>query len=677
MTRPPQTADEIRSLVDLPRLVHEPGDLARGALWWYPDDEYELATLQRIISEGFAANRWVDYALNAGTPGTRARFRRGIERGALTVRATGAISATLDGRSLPFASEITIDVGDSGGLLELLVETTEGAPPAVSDNAGDGVAWEFSLDGERWRPAHPRRSRALPPHLEHEPALAIDLTRDDALWATPIPLLGRVVIESITRPAIRAGESRDEALASDTTETRHDVTERSPGVWESVHELAVRWLRVEHATPTVVRIEASLRPGELRGAFVSSDDDLNRIWAMSALTVRLCMQRLTIDGIKRDRMPWIGDQALAVSANAYTWADAEIVRDSLTALGRPRNGYVNGIVDYSLWWVIAHRFNQRFFSDDGMLRRGAGDIDDFMAKLGADAGQDGVLRPSSDPDQFEPALPSGVFLDWNVEVDPDRESTALQVLWFWAQRTAADLLGGIGHPRARFWSERAENTAKTLRERALDEATGLWLPYLASGDEGAVPGDGAEYPNFLSVLAGLDGASSEAVRELLRTPLSGTPFMQSFALQARALLGEAEDAVDVIRSRWGAMLAHGAQTCWEEFGDTGSPWEMYGRRFGKSLAHGWSAGPAALLPELVLGIRPQDAGWRTFTLEPALGSLDWACAVVPTLHGDIVVQADAEGTQVDVPVRTTLVTPSARFTGPVTVRGSQTGWHAL
>lgn len=673
MNRSPRTADEIRALVDLPRLEHEPGASARGALWWYPDDQYELATLQRIVAEGFAANRSVDYALNAGVPVSVARFRRGLERGMLTVRATGTITASIDGRPVPPASEITIDVGDAGGLIELTVETTAGSPPAVSDNAGDGVAWEFAVDGERWRPAHPRRSRELPPHLEREPSIALDLIRDGVLWATPVPLLGRVVVESDVLPVLRAGESREEALADDPTETRHDVVARAPGVWESVHELAVRWLRIDEGEPTHVRIEASVRPGTLRGAFLSSDDALNRIWAMSALTARLCMQRLTVDGLKRDRMPWVGDQALAVSANAYTWADAEIVRDSLTALGRPRNGYVNGIVDYSLWWVIAHRFRQGYFADDALLRREAADLDAFLARLEADAGDDGILRPSPDPDQFEPAGARGVFIDWNVTVDPDRESTALQVLWFWAQRTAAELLDGIGHPRATVWASRADATARTLRARGLDAEAGLWRAYL----DGSGPDDGAEYPNFLAVLAELDGASTDAVRELLRTPLGGTPFMLSFALQARGLLGEAVGAVDVIRERWGAMLAHGAQTCWEEFGDSGSPWEMYGRRFGKSLAHGWSAGPAALLPELVLGIRPRSAGWRTFSVEAALGDLDWASAVVPTPHGDIVVRAEVGETTVDVPDGTTLLTPEAPFRGPVTVRRTSAGWEAL
>ncbi|MCQ6513043.1 hypothetical protein NPN18_25070, partial [Vibrio parahaemolyticus] len=62
-------------------------------------------------------------------------------------------------------------------------------------------------------------------------------------------------------------------------------------------------------------------------------------------------------------MPWIGDHALGILTNAFAFADADIIRDTLTALGRPRHGYINGIADYSLWWVISHGLYQRYFDD--------------------------------------------------------------------------------------------------------------------------------------------------------------------------------------------------------------------------------------------------------------------------------------------------------------------------
>ena len=103
---------------------------------------------------------------------------------------------------------------------------------------------------------------------------------------------------------------------------------------------------------TSVAVQASVPAVDRPGAFACSDDRLTRIWASAQYTLRLCMQGLMIDGIKRDRMPWAGDQALSTLANAFALGDGGIVADGLVALGRPDHGYVNGIADYSLWWVV-------------------------------------------------------------------------------------------------------------------------------------------------------------------------------------------------------------------------------------------------------------------------------------------------------------------------------------
>ena len=208
-------------------------------------------------------------------------------------------------------------------------------------------------------------------------------------------------------------------------------------------------------------VEAAVRPAPRRGAFACSDETLTRIWATSAYTLRMCMQGLMIDGIKRDRMPWAGDQALSTLCNAYTFADGAIVRDSLTALGRPRHGYLNGISDYSLWWLINHGLYQRYFGDAEYLRSQAAEIDGFVRQLAVHATADGVFRPPTDPDGFAPA-PGSVFIDWGVSVAPGKDYTALQMLWFWALNSAGELLAAADTPEAHRWTDLAERVRQTL-----------------------------------------------------------------------------------------------------------------------------------------------------------------------------------------------------------------------
>ena len=151
------------------------------------------------------------------------------------------------------------------------------------------------------------------------------------------PILGRPIPAPGPRPVVSSGESPEEALADGTVhETRHDLVELPDGGWTTRHRLGFRYLAVRSdVAPDEVAVQASVPAVDRPGAFACSDDRLTRIWASAQYTLRLCMQGLMIDGIKRDRMPWAGDQALSTLANAFAVGDGGIVADGLVALGRP------------------------------------------------------------------------------------------------------------------------------------------------------------------------------------------------------------------------------------------------------------------------------------------------------------------------------------------------------
>lgn len=144
------------------------------------------------------------------------------------------------------------------------------------------------------------------------------------------------------------------------------------------------------------------------------------------------MQRFVLDGVKRDRMPWIGDQALNLITNGYTFADAAIVRRSFTALGRldPSAGDINGIVDYTLWWIISHDVFQRHFAEPDYLRKEWTRIQKRLESISCRCDSAGFLIAR--PDEW-------VFIDWGNERDASRILTSLQILWYWAQKSAVAL----------------------------------------------------------------------------------------------------------------------------------------------------------------------------------------------------------------------------------------------
>ncbi|NEM90965.1 alpha-L-rhamnosidase C-terminal domain-containing protein [Galbitalea soli] len=620
------------------------------AVWIYPAGILELAMLQRIVHDGFAAGRHVDYPATAREVPARAEFRMtdpGPDPRATPATllrelqpAPGCAAEFVDGVMVVTSADRLVPPA----LLvpALLVPTGRAAPPApIEARVGAGP----------WEPATLRRGPlGRPPHRAEQPTTVVPMREVAGMFELEQPVLGRPVIHCNGVPTLVTGESRDEARAAAADqESRFDLVQRADGSWTSVHRLGFRFARVtiEPGTTTAaapaaitVEVEAAQTAHPRRGAFACSEARLTEIWSVAADTLELCMQGLMVDGIKRDRMPWMGDQALTALSNAYAVGDAQIARDSLVALAQLDHGYVNGISDYSLWLLVTAGTLVRFL---GELDLAAAHLDEHLERLRAHADEHGVLRPPALPDTFV-----RVFIDWGVTVDPGRDSTALQLLWFWAVSTVARLQGEGSR-----WAGYAETIRRTVIDRAWDDRAGVWREYL-DDIAGTSP-----YPTVLAILSGAGGRLTPGVLDALReAERVGTPFMTSFALRALAMAGDPGLAVDRIARLWGAMLDEGARTFWEDFPepDGGSPLAMYGRPFGRSLCHAWASGPAALLPEIVCGVVPLADGWRRVRVEPLLGALDWATATVPTPFGALRVEARREQATETVASRATAVT---------------------
>lgn len=655
----PQTSADIasyaraRAFDPLPDVIAE----SEPREWFALPGQWELGVLHRLVREGFAACVDVGFAHTYGPIVPEVRFRATAPESArIAIRATGPIEPG-PGAELRRSAD-GVHVLDVSGSWQIGVRT-DGAVPAgftlLDGPAPDAV--EAAVGNAAWSPAgRADGTAATPPHEIRNPIHRLAMKREGEVYALPAEVLGRVVLRCEGEPSITAGESIEEASAGHGAEQHHDLERREDGSWASVHELGLRYLAVRGAAVSGVEVEARAFPIHRRGWFACSDDVLTDIWATSAYTIRQCAHGLLLDGIKRDRLPWMGDLALGGPASAFTFGDAAIVERGLIALGQNPSGYVNGIVDYSLWWLICTEAFRRYFDAERYIAEHADHVDRVLQRLWTETGEGGVLRPSPDGDAYD----KPIFIDWGVDIDPSRESTALQMLWYWALTSAAAVLSSVGHSAAERWSRRAARLREVLCELAWDAEGDAWRDCLD-----AVP-EFSPYPNLFAVLAGFEPSEGVA-RELLRGR-PRTPFVTAFALEALAGTGHGETAVRRVREWWGSMLETGATTFWEEFDEPeAGPHAMYGRPFGKSLCHVWASGPARLLPEIVCGVRPESAAWSVFTVEPELGGLAWAGAVVPVPGGEIRVLATRERTEVAVPAGHTLRHGGDDHAGPRTV----------
>ena len=81
------------------------------------------------------------------------------------------------------------------------------------------------------------------------------------------------------------------------------------------------------------------------GSFKCNDERLNQIWMTGAYTVHLNMQDYLWDGIKRDRLVWVGDLHPEVMAVNAVFGYNEVVPKSLDLIRNltPLPGWMNGL----------------------------------------------------------------------------------------------------------------------------------------------------------------------------------------------------------------------------------------------------------------------------------------------------------------------------------------------
>ena len=90
------------------------------------------------------------------------------------------------------------------------------------------------------------------------------------------------------------------------------------------------------------------------GSFRCNDQRLNDIWMTGAYTVHLNMQEYLWDGIKRDRLIWLGDMHPEVATIMSVFGHNEVVNKSIDLACEqfPLPQWLNGISTYSMWYLI-------------------------------------------------------------------------------------------------------------------------------------------------------------------------------------------------------------------------------------------------------------------------------------------------------------------------------------
>ena len=372
-----------------------------------------------------------------------------------------------------------------------------------------------------------------------------------------------------------------------------------------------------------VRAISRLRNIPYLGSFRCSDERLNQIWQTGAYTVHLCMQDYLWDGVKRDRLVWMGDMHPEVMTANTVFGNQAVIRKSLDYVrdNTPANDWMNGICSYSLWWIIIQHHLYQWYGDQAYLQEQY----IYLAAL--------LNHVMEQMNGTREAFPEGRFIDWPSNDQPAVIHAGLQALSVRALEAGAEMAGWLGDSALK---EKCLSVSRELRQ---------YVPDMVGNSQAAA----------LLSLSGMVGASEASAIILQNGPEAFTSFMGYYLLEALARSGHYAEAMQLMSEYWGRMLDLGATTFWEDFNyrdaknaaridevvpegrfdihADGGAWCYVGLRH--SFCHGWASGPTAWLSAHVLGIEPVDPGCKTVRITPHLGQLEWAEGTFPTPYGVI------------------------------------------
>lgn len=477
----------------------------------------------------------------------------------------------------------------------------------------------------------------------HKPGILLDFGKE---------IYGGLKISMGIRPSkkplklrIRFGESVGEAMSeiggegnATNEHSMRDFIVEVPWLGSvEVGNTGFRFVRIDlvdyNQTAPIKSIRAAFKYRDIPylGSFHSSDERLNKIWRTGAYTVHLNMQNYLWDGIKRDRLVWVGDMHPEVMTINTVFGKNDIVPKSLD-LARdqhPLPQWMNGISSYSMWWVLIHKNWYDYHGNLAYLKEQEEYMIDLLNQLSTFINEDN-----------KEVLNGMRFLDWSTSENPKAIHAGLQAMMVMTFEAGSEIMKIYGEKAL------AKEYSKIAKKLKKHEPKGNTTKQAAA----------------LVALAGLENPKTINEEILSRNGVQGmSTFYGYYILEAMAKAGEYKGAMNVIRKYWGGMIDLGATTFWEAFdidhfengaridqitppgkndvhGDFG---EYCYIGYRKSLCHGWASGPTAWLSQHVLGVNVTNAG-NTVVLDPHLGDLEFAEGTFPTKYGVLEVRHEKD-----------------------------------
>ncbi|MFF5384259.1 alpha-L-rhamnosidase C-terminal domain-containing protein [Pedobacter suwonensis] len=359
------------------------------------------------------------------------------------------------------------------------------------------------------------------------------------------------------------------------------------------------------------------------GTFASSDDFYNRFWKKAQRTLYVNMRDNYFDCPDRERAQWWGDAVLLMGESFYTYSTSAhaLMRKAINELA----GWQRPIGE--LIAPIPGNFNQEL-PDQMLTSIGYYGFWNYYMNTGDRKTIENVyptvkkyLSLWKTDDTGLTTLRNGDWLwgDWGDNIDVRLIMAGWHYLALDGASRMADLLG-------------YNNDAAMYRQV---------MSHVKSGYNKCWDGHAYRHPSYhkrtddraqaLAVISGIaDSSKYERISETLHTQMHASPYMEKYVMEALFKMGKGKYAMERTKLRFAEMVNNQFYTTLFE------GWGIGENGFGGGTTnHAWSGGAQIVISAYLFGIRPLDAGYKTFLVEPDPANLRTGTLNVPTVRGMI------------------------------------------
>lgn len=450
---------------------------------------------------------------------------------------------------------------------------------------------------------------------------------------------------------------------------------KGPLTWSPFTLRGGRYFRLEITGahhPVAIRSVRWVRrnfPVEHRGRFECSDERLNAIWNLCALTAETCGLEHITDCVVREQALWMMDYRFQGPQHAYYFGETDLVEKGFRQFATLQltNGHILGygpscrpleklVADprlpeedrphdwfgFNFYFVIAvwehyqYTRHSQFMTD---LLPVCARCLDYYAK----AERNGFAAPGE--------VPGEPYVEWGYDQRFEGISAFHQALYYGALTAYHALCRAAGRNReAGRVARKAAELEKRFFSTFVDPSTGRIAADWRQGER-LFHDRTQPYAAVLRFFDHIPDAVRRAALEVIeerKVHLSKTGLGISLTAEALFRHGRDEAAVKLIRDYYGAILDAGLPQVPEVHDMTqrrgaDSRWSP-----AYSRCHSYASLAGVLLQRHILGA---DVQGRVVTLSPSFGSFSEASGVIPTVAGDVAVLWRRQGNTVQLFVR--------------------------